>query len=170
LTDEEYETMKRHTQLGSLIVGSVPGMESIIDVVRSHHERWDGSGYPDGLKGEDIPLLGRLLAVADAFSAMTTDRPYRKALTWEFAVQEIRKGTGTHFDPEMSRAFLAAVLKRQPGLTPSLHLVPDDSLSSSGTDERSTRNAPAPLLSPSQRGESEDETDSEFSTKRLSAP
>jgi diguanylate cyclase (GGDEF)-like protein/putative nucleotidyltransferase with HDIG domain len=129
LADEEYETMKRHTQLGALIVGSVPGMESIIDIARSHHERWDGSGYPDGLKGEDIPLMGRLLAVADAFSAMTTERPYRKALSWDVAMHEIRKGTGTQFDPEMARAFLAAVSKRQPNSSIPLQLVTDESLS-----------------------------------------
>lgn len=114
LSDDEYETMKRHTQLGALIVGGVSGMESIIDIVKSHHERWDGNGYPDHLAGEDIPLLGRLLAVADAFSAMTTERPYRKSLTWEYAVNEIRKNIGTQFDPEMARAFLSAAAKRQP--------------------------------------------------------
>jgi diguanylate cyclase (GGDEF)-like protein/putative nucleotidyltransferase with HDIG domain len=115
LTDDEYETMKRHTQLGALIVGGVSGMESIIDIVKSHHERWDGKGYPDGLAGEDIPLLGRLLAVADAVSAMTTERPYRKGLPWETAIDEIRKGIGTQFDPEMARAFLAAAAKGRPG-------------------------------------------------------
>ncbi len=115
LSDDEYETMKRHPQLGALIVGGVSGMESIIDIVRSHHERWDGKGYPDGLAGEDIPLLGRLLAVADAVSAMTTDRPYRRGLPWETAVSEIRKGIGTQFDPEMAKAFLAVAAKGRPG-------------------------------------------------------
>jgi diguanylate cyclase (GGDEF)-like protein/putative nucleotidyltransferase with HDIG domain len=115
LSDDEYETMKRHTQLGALIVGSVSGMESILDIVKSHHERWDGKGYPDNLAGEDIPLLGRLLAVADSFSAMTTERPYRKALTWEYALNEIRKGIGTQFDPEMAQAFLSAAMKRNSG-------------------------------------------------------
>lgn len=114
LSDEEYETMKRHTQLGALIVGGVSGMESIIDIVKSHHERWDGKGYPEGLAGEDIPLLGRLLAVADALSAMTTERPYRKGLPWETAVEEIRKGIGTQFDPEMAKAFLAVSAKGRP--------------------------------------------------------
>jgi diguanylate cyclase (GGDEF)-like protein/putative nucleotidyltransferase with HDIG domain len=117
LSDDEYETMKRHTQLGALIVGGVSGMESIIDIVKSHHERWDGKGYPEGLAGEDIPLLGRLLAVADAVSAMTTDRPYRRGLPWETAVEEIRKGIGTQFDPEMAKAFLAVAAKGRPGAT-----------------------------------------------------
>lgn len=119
LSDEEYETMKRHTQLGALIVGGVAGMESIIDIVKSHHERWDGKGYPEGLVGEDIPLLGRLLAVADAVSAMTTDRPYRRGLPWETAVEEIRKGIGTQFDPEMAKAFLAVAAKGRPASSQS---------------------------------------------------
>jgi HD-GYP domain-containing protein (c-di-GMP phosphodiesterase class II) len=92
-------------------------MSSILDAVRSHHERWDGMGYPDRLKGEDIPFMGRLLAVADAFSAMTTDRPYRKGLNLDKALAEIRANIGTQFDPEMADAFLRAVEKRKPVLT-----------------------------------------------------
>src|SRR5207248_3294999 len=80
LTDEEFDLMKRHPELGARIVGVMPGMETILDIVRSHHERWDGRGYPDGLAGDAIPMLGRLTAVADAVSAMTTNRPYRKAM------------------------------------------------------------------------------------------
>lgn len=113
LTDEEYEILKRHPQLGALIVGGVPGMAFIVDAVRSHHERWDGRGYPDALAGEAIPLLGRLMAVPDAFSAMTTSRPYRKGLEWEAAIAEIRRHTGTQFDPQMARAFLSAAEKRR---------------------------------------------------------
>jgi HD-GYP domain-containing protein (c-di-GMP phosphodiesterase class II) len=108
------ELMKRHPRLGELIVAGVPGMESILDAVRSHHERWDGQGYPDGLAGEDIPFLGRLLAVVDAFSAMTTDRPYRKGLDWPIALEEIRANMGTQFDPGMAEAFLRAARKRRP--------------------------------------------------------
>jgi diguanylate cyclase (GGDEF)-like protein/putative nucleotidyltransferase with HDIG domain len=113
LTAEEYEVMKRHPQLGALIVAGVPGMEDIVDIVRSHHERWDGHGYPDELYREDIPLLGRLLAVADAFSAMTTARPYRKGLDWDSALDEIQANIGTQFDPDMARTFMRAVSKRQ---------------------------------------------------------
>jgi diguanylate cyclase (GGDEF)-like protein/putative nucleotidyltransferase with HDIG domain len=113
LTPEEYEVMKRHPQLGALIVGGVPGMEAITDIVRSHHERWDGQGYPDGLQGEDTPLLGRLLAVADAYSAMTTARPYRQGMEWQAAVEEIRNNIGTQFDPQMALAFLDAAQKRR---------------------------------------------------------
>jgi diguanylate cyclase (GGDEF)-like protein/putative nucleotidyltransferase with HDIG domain len=114
LTDDEYEVMKRHPHLGALIVSSMPGMESIVDIVRSHHERWDGKGYPDGLKGEEIPILGRLLAVADAYSAMTTARPYRKGKDWQVAAEEIRANIHTQFDPKMAEAFLNAVQKRRP--------------------------------------------------------
>lgn len=111
LTPEEFENMKRHPRLGELIVGGIPGMESILDVVRSHHERWDGKGYPDQLSGEQIPFMGRLLAVADAFSAMTTDRPYRKGLAFDAALEEIRANIGTQFDPIMAEAFLSAFEK-----------------------------------------------------------
>lgn len=120
LTEEEYEVMKRHPQLGALIVSGMPGMEAIVDIVRSHHERWDGKGYPDGLAGEGIPVLGRLLAVADAFSAMTTARPYRKGMDWDVTVEEIRKNMSTQFDPEMAQAFITSLQKRRPlGLVPS---------------------------------------------------
>lgn len=112
LTAEEYELMKRHPQLGALMVASVPGMDAITDIVRSHHERWDGHGYPQELVGEDIPLLGRVLAVADAFSAMTTTRPYRQGMEWDIALAEIRANIGTQFDPHMAEAFLKAAAKR----------------------------------------------------------
>lgn len=116
LTEEEFEVMKGHPQLGALIVAGIPGMEVVTDIVRSHHERWDGNGYPDSLKGEDIPLLGRLVAVADAFSAMTTSRPYRRGMDWETACEEIRKNIGTQFDPQIAQAFLNAARKRQDAL------------------------------------------------------
>jgi diguanylate cyclase (GGDEF)-like protein len=113
LTPEEYEIIKRHPRLGELIVGAVPGMEAIVDGVRSHHERWDGHGYPDALAGENIPFLGRLLAVPDAFSAMTTDRPYRKGMDWDIALKQIVEHRGTQFDPDIADAFLRAVAKRR---------------------------------------------------------
>lgn len=112
LTLEEEEVMRQHPLIGALIVGAIPGMESVLDGVRYHHERYDGRGYPDGLEGEAIPLLGRLMAVADAFSAMTTDRPYRKALPVQVALEEIRKNRGTQFDPLMAEAFLRAMSRR----------------------------------------------------------
>jgi len=112
LTAEEFDVMKRHPRLGELIVSAIPGMGSIIDAVKSHHERWDGTGYPDRLSGENIPFMGRLLAVADAFSAMTTDRPYRKGLDAARALAEIRAHAGTQFDPVMAEAFIRAFEKR----------------------------------------------------------
>jgi len=114
LTPEEYEVMKRHARIGAIMVSAVPGMEEILDAVASHHERWDGNGYPDALAGEDIPLLGRILAVGDAFSAMTTDRPYRKGLDPLVALEEIRANAGTQFDPAMVQAFLMAAAKYLP--------------------------------------------------------
>jgi diguanylate cyclase (GGDEF)-like protein len=112
LTEEEYEIMKRHPYYGALIVGAIDGMDESMDVVRSHHERWDGTGYPDNLAGEEIPLLGRITAVADAFSAMTTHRPYRRGMELEIAAEEIRKHIGTQFDPEAAYAFLKYLERR----------------------------------------------------------
>jgi diguanylate cyclase (GGDEF)-like protein len=119
LTAEEYEIMKQHPHLGALLVGALPGMESSLDAVRSHHERWDGKGYPNGLAGNEIPLLGRILAVADAFSAMTTDRPYRKGMDWDKALAEIEANIGTQFDPVSGAAFLRAARGRRPASSPS---------------------------------------------------
>jgi HD-GYP domain-containing protein (c-di-GMP phosphodiesterase class II) len=80
-----------------------------IDVIRHHHERWDGGGYPSRLAGDRIPIGARVIAVADSFDAMTTDRPYRKALSFEMAVGEVRKNSGIQFDPDVAQAFLAAI-------------------------------------------------------------
>ena len=78
-------------------------------IIRHHHERWDGSGYPDGISGEEIPLGARVIAVADAFDTMTTDRPYSTAMSDEAAVREITRWSGTHFDPVVVNAFLRSV-------------------------------------------------------------
>jgi diguanylate cyclase (GGDEF)-like protein/putative nucleotidyltransferase with HDIG domain len=112
LTAEEYEAMKQHTVLGAVMLAALPEMEKIVPLARSHHERWDGQGYPDGLAGEQIPLLARILAVADAFSAMTTDRPYRKGMDWPSALTELKRQKGKQFDPAVVDAFLAAVYRR----------------------------------------------------------
>ncbi len=106
LTDEEFDIMRQHPVFGALIVGAVPGMEQVVLGVRHHHERYDGRGYPDRLKGEDIPLIGRIMAVADAYSAMTTSRPYRKGLTERQALDAIEKGLGTQFDPEIGKLWV----------------------------------------------------------------
>ena len=106
LTAEESEIMKQHTTKGAAIVMLVPDLIDIIPIVRSHHERWDGKGYPDGLKGEKIPRIARVVAIADAMDAMVSDRPYRKGLPLEKAFEEIGKGRDTQFDPTLVDAFL----------------------------------------------------------------
>jgi len=106
LTPAEFEEMKKHTVKGAKILEAVPDFADVIPIARSHHERWDGGGYPDGLKGEDIPRLARIVAVADTFDAMTSDRPYRKGLAPEVAFGEVEKQSGKQFDPECAKAFL----------------------------------------------------------------
>jgi diguanylate cyclase (GGDEF)-like protein/putative nucleotidyltransferase with HDIG domain len=110
LTPEEEEAVRQHSLLGSLMVSQhLPDLDEVREAVASHHERWDGTGYPAELKGRDIPLLGRILAVADAYSAMITDRPYRAGLSIETTIGELRKGSGTQFDPEVVRVFLGCL-------------------------------------------------------------
>ena len=109
LTDEEFEAVKQHPAMGAVMVGAVPGLGDTLDAVRHHHERWDGGGYPFGLKGEDCPLIARLMAVADAFSAMTTDRPYRKGMPHEKALSILKAGAGTQWDPQCVKAFFGAM-------------------------------------------------------------
>ena len=106
LTDEEFELMKQHSVKSYELVKEIKGLEDIAKIVRHHHERWDGKGYPDGLKGEEAPLGARIIAVADAYDAMTSERPYRRALTPQEALEEIVKGSGTQFDPNIVNAFL----------------------------------------------------------------
>jgi HD-GYP domain-containing protein (c-di-GMP phosphodiesterase class II) len=104
LADAERELMRRHPVIGAQIVGGVPFLEQAAGIVRAHHERYDGSGYPDALAGEDIPLAARIFAVADAFDAITTDRPYRPAASMAEAREAIAKGAGTQFDPRVAEA------------------------------------------------------------------
>ncbi len=107
LTTEEFEEMKTHTLKGAKILETIRELNPVIPIVRSHHERWDGKGYPDGLTGVNIPRLARIVAVADAFDAMTSDRPYRKGMSADVAFGEIEKHRGHQFDPECADAFLA---------------------------------------------------------------
>ena len=120
LNDDEFNIMQQHPVFGALIVKDVPNLPEVLGGIRHHHERFDGKGYPDKLRGEDIPLLGRLLSVPDCFSAMTTDRPYRKALTWSEAFSEIEKGKATQFDPVMADAFLEVMARIVSGEEPIL--------------------------------------------------
>ena len=111
LTDEEYEIVKRHVVIGEVLIREVPQLNDVIQAVSCHHERYDGSGYPRGLQGTQIPLLGRVIAVADAYSAMVLDRPYRKALDLDEIVAELRAGAGTQFDPEIVPVFIDLLLE-----------------------------------------------------------
>lgn len=108
LTAEEYEQMKAHTIVGAEIAGSIEQLRGMIPAIRWHHEAWDGRGYPDGKKGEEIPLSARIVAVADTFDAVTTNRPYQKAYTLEEAIDIITKLTGSRFDARVVTAFLRA--------------------------------------------------------------
>jgi len=106
LEAEERRVMQRHPLIGTELLAGVPMLEGEgMQVVRSHHERWDGQGYPDGLRGEEIPPVARIFAVADTLDAMTTDRPYRRRCKWQQAVDEILRESGRQFDPMVVRAF-----------------------------------------------------------------
>ena len=107
LTPEERAVMETHPVLGEVIVRKAPQLALVLPGVRHHHERWDGKGYPDGLSGESIPHIARILAVADTFDAMTSDRPYREGMSREVALEEIAHAAGTQFDPELAGAFVA---------------------------------------------------------------
>ncbi|WP_170829324.1 diguanylate cyclase [Acidaminobacter hydrogenoformans] len=111
LSEDEWLEMKRHPEIGYRILSAVNDMSEIADLTLAHHENWDGSGYPKGLKGHQIPLESRMIQLADAYDAMTCDRPYRKALNPEVAVSEIVRSSGKQFDPELSRIFVEEVLK-----------------------------------------------------------
>lgn len=105
LSPEEWAAVRRHPVTGAALLAGVRSLRQIVPIVRHHHERYDGAGYPDGLAGDEIPRLARILAVADAYSAMTSDRPQRQALAAEEAREKIGEGAGTQFDPEIAAAF-----------------------------------------------------------------
>ena len=105
--------METHPVLGEVIVRKAPQLEDTIPGVRHHHERWDGQGYPDGLAGDHIPFIARVLAVADTFDAMTSDRPYRKGMAWHVSLEAILEGAGSQFDPSMANAFVRMMRARQ---------------------------------------------------------
>jgi putative two-component system response regulator len=109
LTDDEYREMQRHSEIGGSIVQTHESMDGIARIVRHHHERFDGRGYPDRLVGEAIPLGARIITIADAFSAMTNDRVYRKAIPVEQAWEEVRRNSGSQFDPAIVELFEVAV-------------------------------------------------------------
>jgi len=114
LTDQEWEAIKTHPQLGAAIAGHSRQLAPYIPGILHHHEKYDGSGYPKGLKGEAIPLESRILAIADAFAAMNSDRLYSDALSYEEALEEIKRGAGTQFDPDLVEVFLSIAKKLIP--------------------------------------------------------
>jgi GAF domain-containing protein len=109
LDPDESEVIRCHSAWGSETLSRIPGLEAVATIVRFHHERWDGSGYPDGLRGPRIPLASRIISVCDAYGAMTCDRPYRLAMPDQDAVREIKAGSGTQFDPAVVDALLDAL-------------------------------------------------------------
>jgi len=111
LSPEEFDAIKRHSDIGAEILEHIQQLRGIVPGVKYHHEQIDGRGYPDGLKGDGIPLLAKIVAVADTYDAMTTDRPYRKALKKEEAFEELKKCSGTQFDSEVVEAFIQAYQK-----------------------------------------------------------
>ena len=107
LTEEERQVMRHHCEIGYAVLEKIPFLREAAQIVLTHQERFDGTGYPQGLKGEQIPLGSRIFAVADALDAMTSDRPYRKAMPHQAAVEEIQRGAGTQFDPAVVSVFLS---------------------------------------------------------------
>ncbi|MBP2650793.1 MAG: metal dependent phosphohydrolase [Firmicutes bacterium] len=112
LTDEEFEIMKQHAVAGAEMISDVDGVKPVISIMRHHHERYDGAGYPDGLTGTEIPLLSRMLAVCDSFDAMTTKRCYRTEVGLDECVREIQRCAGTQFDPNICEVFLDFIKER----------------------------------------------------------
>jgi len=109
LTPQEWEMIKKHPEVGYRIAKSSGDLAIIADAILTHHENWDGSGYPEGLKGEEIPLVSRIISIVDSYDAMTHDRPYRRALTKEQAIAEIKRCSGTKYDPKLAEVFIKIV-------------------------------------------------------------
>lgn len=110
LSPEERSVIEMHPLVGEAILAYIPGFEELLPAIRHHHERWDGTGYVDGLKGKRIPVLAQLISLSDTFDALTEDRPYRKALTTQQACQEIVRQRGFQFEPDLANAFIHLVL------------------------------------------------------------
>ncbi|MBE3089361.1 MAG: HD-GYP domain-containing protein, partial [Actinobacteria bacterium] len=106
LTEKEWDIVKRHPEVGYNISGSSPLLEPIADAVLTHHEWWNGSGYPQGLKGENIPLISRIISIIDAYDVMTHDRSYKKAISKKEALEELKRCAGTQFDSKLVKIFI----------------------------------------------------------------
>jgi HD-GYP domain-containing protein (c-di-GMP phosphodiesterase class II) len=125
LTEDEFEKMKSHTVTGFNILSGLRMLTDELVIVRSHHERYDGKGYPDHKKGDELPMFAWIVSAADAIDAMTSDRPYRKGMALEVAVDQVRKGAGSHFHPDVAEAVLDAVGNGTLNLIPQKSLHPD---------------------------------------------
>jgi len=128
LSREERTTMEEHPAIGAAILASFSAFRGSVDIVKHHHERWDGRGYPDGIKGEALPLGARIISVVDAFDSMTADRPYRRGMSVDDAVERLKDGIGAQFDPTVCAAFIQVLIEQGTYLpherTPELRLVP----------------------------------------------
>jgi HD-GYP domain-containing protein (c-di-GMP phosphodiesterase class II) len=113
LDEREWEFVRQHTIVGERILRASPALRSVAGIVRASHENWDGTGYPDGVAGEEIPLAARIVHACNAFVAMTSDRPYRTALPVEEALDELERCAGTQFDPTVVRVLVARVRDEQ---------------------------------------------------------
>jgi diguanylate cyclase (GGDEF)-like protein len=125
LSDDEWRLMREHTVVGDRILGAAPAMRPVARIVRSSHERWDGGGYPDGLRGEKIPLGARIVAVCDAYDAMTSDRPYQQPMAHADALAELRRCAGSQFDPRVVEAFCVVAAAAPPAAAPPAAPAPD---------------------------------------------
>jgi putative two-component system response regulator len=115
LTDDEWASMRKHPQFAYDMLAPITYLHPALDIPYCHHEKWDGTGYPRGLKGNQIPLVARVFAVVDVWDAVTSDRPYRKAWPREEALAYIQEQSGKHIDPKMVNAFLAEISDREEG-------------------------------------------------------
>jgi diguanylate cyclase (GGDEF)-like protein len=121
LDDDEWKLMKDHTVVGERILRAIPGLGGVARIVRHEHERWDGTGYPDGLAGDAIPIGSRIILACDAYHAMTTDRPYRKAMAHGDALRELTKGAGTQFDPDVVEILVGQLYSARQQSTAAAH-------------------------------------------------
>jgi HD-GYP domain-containing protein (c-di-GMP phosphodiesterase class II) len=111
LSEEEFQLMKTHPIKGAAIMSAIPQLADVIPGMKYHHEKWSGGGYPEGLKGEEIPMQARIVTVADTFDAMTTTRPYQQAMAIDFVVERIKQFAGIRYDPRVVEAFVRAYRK-----------------------------------------------------------